>query len=35
MRLVRATTMHDVVDALKTWTDDPEADLPSCEGRAS
>ena len=35
MRLVRATTMHDVVDALKTWTDDPEADLPSCDGRAS
>ena len=34
-RLVRASTMHDVVDALETWVDDPEADLPSCERRAS
>jgi PDZ domain-containing protein len=35
MTLVRASTMHDVVDALETWVDDPEADLPSCERRAS
>jgi Lon-like protease len=30
MRLVRAATMHDVVEALETWADDPDADLPSC-----
>jgi Lon-like protease len=30
MRLVRAATMHDVVDSLETWADDPDADLPSC-----
>jgi Lon-like protease len=35
LRLVRATTMHDVVDSLETWADDPDASLPSCEGRAS
>jgi hypothetical protein len=27
--------MHDVVDSLETWADDPDASLPSCEGRAS
>jgi len=31
MRLVRATTMHDAVQALKTWTNDHDAALPSCE----
>jgi PDZ domain-containing protein len=31
MRLVKATTMHDAVQALKTWADDHEAALPSCE----
>jgi Lon-like protease len=35
MQLVRASTMHDVVDALETWADDPEADLPSCERGSS
>jgi Lon-like protease len=35
MRLVRTSTMHDAVDALKTWVDDPDADLPSCEEAAS
>jgi Lon-like protease len=30
MTLVRASTMHDVVDALETWVDDPDAALPSC-----
>ena len=35
MRLVRTSTMHDAVDALKTWADDPDADLPSCEEAAS
>jgi Lon-like protease len=30
MRLVRAATMHDVVDSLETWADDRDADLPSC-----
>ena len=24
-------TMHDAVDALEAWVDDPDADLPSCE----
>ncbi|WP_457206200.1 YlbL family protein [Nocardioides sp. P5_C9_2] len=31
MRLVRADTMHDAVDAIKTWVDDPDAPLPTCE----
>jgi Lon-like protease len=35
MRLVRASTMGDVVGALETWTEDPEADLPSCARGAS
>lgn len=35
MRLVRTSTMHDAVDALKTWADDHDADLPSCEEAAS
>jgi PDZ domain-containing protein len=35
MRLVRTSTMHDAVDALETWVDDPNAELPSCEGVAS
>jgi len=35
MRLVRAATMHDAVDALETWVDHPDADLPSCEAAAS
>ena len=35
MTLVRASTMHDVVDALETWVDDPGGDLPSCERPAS
>ena len=30
MRLVRADTMHDAVEALETWVDDPDAALPSC-----
>ena len=33
MRLVRADTMHDAVDALETWADDPDADLPSADER--
>lgn len=35
MQLVRAATMHDAVEALETWADNPEADLPSCESEAS
>ena len=35
MRLVRTSTMHEAVDALETWVDDPDAELPSCEGAAS
>jgi Lon-like protease len=35
MRLVRASTMHEVVEALETWADDPDADLPSCARGAS
>jgi PDZ domain-containing protein len=31
MRLVRADTMHDAVEAIKTWVDDPGAPLPTCE----
>ena len=30
MRLVRADTMHDAVEALETWVDDPDATLPTC-----
>jgi PDZ domain-containing protein len=32
MRLVKATTMHVAVDAIQAWVDDPDADLPTCEG---
>jgi PDZ domain-containing protein len=32
MRLVKATTMHDALQAVKTWVRDPSASLPSCEG---
>lgn len=31
MRLVRADTMHDAVEAIQAWVDDPEASLPTCE----
>ena len=31
MRLVKAATMHDAVEALKTWTADHDAALPTCE----
>lgn len=31
MRLVRADTMHDAVEAITSWVEDPDADLPSCE----
>ncbi|MFT4287460.1 PDZ domain-containing protein [Nocardioides sp.] len=31
MRLVRADTMHDAVEAITTWVADPKADLPTCE----
>ncbi|WP_435743183.1 YlbL family protein [Nocardioides sp. SYSU DS0663] len=32
MRLARADTMHDAVEAIEAWVDDPEgAELPSCE----
>jgi PDZ domain-containing protein len=32
MRLVKATTMHNALQAVKTWVQDPSAALPSCEG---
>ena len=32
MRLVKATTMHDALQAVKKWVQDPSASLPSCEG---
>jgi PDZ domain-containing protein len=32
MRLVKATTMHDALQAVKTWVRDPSASLPSCKG---
>jgi PDZ domain-containing protein len=30
MRLVRAETMHDSVEAIQAWVDDPDARLPAC-----
>ncbi len=30
MRLVRADTMHAAVQAIETWVEDPDADLPAC-----
>ena len=35
MELVRASTMHDVVEALEAWVDDPNHAMPSCERAAS
>ena len=35
MRLVRADTLHDAVEALETWADDPDATLPACSASAS
>jgi Lon-like protease len=35
MSLVRASTMHEAVQALEAWADDPDADLPSCAAAAS
>ena len=34
MRLVKATTMHSAREAIEAWAEDPDADLPSCEGAA-
>jgi PDZ domain-containing protein len=34
MRLVRADTMHDAVQAIEAWVDDPDADLPTCSASA-
>lgn len=34
MRLVRADTMHDAVEAISTWADDHDATLPTCEDPA-
>ena len=34
MRLVRAETMHDAVEAITTWVDDHDAALPTCEDPA-
>ncbi|MCW2833745.1 MAG: hypothetical protein JWN68_1698 [Nocardioides sp.] len=31
MRLVRVETMHDAVEAISAWTEDRDADLPTCE----
>jgi Lon-like protease len=31
IRLVRAETMHEAVESLEAYADDPDADLPSCE----
>ena len=31
MRLVKAATMPDALQALKTWDADPDAPLPSCK----
>ena len=32
MRLVKADTMHDARLAIQKWVEDPDAELPSCEG---
>ena len=32
LRLVKATTMHDALQAVKTWVKNPSATLPSCKG---
>ncbi len=34
MRLVKATTFDDALASIKTWVDDPDAELPSCERNA-
>lgn len=31
MRLVRTETLHSAVESLQAWTEDPDADLPTCE----
>lgn len=33
MRLVKAATMHDAVQAIETWVKNPDAALPSCEAQ--
>jgi Lon-like protease len=33
IRLVRTTTMHEAVESLETYAEDPDAELPSCEDR--
>lgn len=30
-RLVKVATMHDAVEEITTWVDDPDASLPTCE----
>ncbi len=34
IRLVRTATMHQAVESLERYADDPDADLPSCEEAA-
>ncbi len=34
MRLVKATSMHVALEAIRDWVADPDADLPSCEDAA-
>ncbi|HXH80517.1 YlbL family protein [Nocardioides sp.] len=34
MRLVRAETMHDAVEAITAWAEDHDADLPTCEDKS-
>lgn len=34
MRLVRATTMHESLEAVEDWVADTDADLPACEDAA-
>jgi Lon-like protease len=35
MRLAKATTMHQAVETLADWADDPHATLPTCEDTSS
>lgn len=31
LRLVRVETMHDAIESITSWVDDPDAALPTCE----
>ena len=35
MRLVKAETMHDAVEAIQAWVEDPDVALPTCSASAT